>query len=226
MKFELLPQKAIKIGNELIIADLHLGYEESLAREGIYLPKAFDQMVTSLKSLTEKNHPKRLIINGDLKHSFVPFKREKIELETFFNKISPLVEEIIVIRGNHDVGIFWIKSLGVEILDELEIGNWKIVHGHKLVEGDRFIIGHEHPAIRLRDEVGALIKVPIFLKSENLIVMPAFSPWAYGNDILREIVSPFLRSLNTIAFEVFVPLETEMLSFGKLTELIRAIQRI
>ncbi|MCA6214527.1 metallophosphoesterase [Thermococcus bergensis] len=223
---ELLPQKAVKIGNSIIIADLHIGYEESMAKEGIYLPKAFRQMVTSVAALLKEQRPKRLIINGDLKHSFIPLKREKLELKAFFEEVIPLVEEIVVVRGNHDVGINWIRELGVEVVDELEIGKWKIVHGHKLVEGEKFIIGHEHPAIRLRDEVGALIKVPIFLVGEPLIVLPAFSPWAYGNDILREIVSPFLRDVNLFNFKVLVPLDKELLDFGKLGDLVKALQRI
>ncbi|NJE50091.1 metallophosphoesterase, partial [Thermococcus sp. 9N3] len=70
MKIEFLPQKAIKIKDNLIIADLHLGYEESLVQEGIYLPKAFNQMLTLLKGLVLREQPRRLIINGDLKHSF------------------------------------------------------------------------------------------------------------------------------------------------------------
>ncbi|ALV62657.1 ICC-like protein phosphoesterase [Thermococcus sp. 2319x1] len=224
--YELLPQKAIKIKNSIIIADLHIGYEESMAKEGIYLPKAFRQMVNSVLALLREERPKRLIINGDLKHSFIPLKREKLELKAFFGKVTPLVEEIVVVRGNHDVGISWVRELGVEVVDELEIGKWKIVHGHKLVEGEKFIIGHEHPAIRLRDEVGALIKVPIFLVGDPLIVLPAFSPWAYGNDILREIVSPFLRDVDLFNFKVLVPLDKELLDFGKLGDLIKALQRI
>lgn len=223
---ELLPQKAIKIKNSIIIADLHIGYEESMAKEGVYLPKAFRQMVDSVVALLKEERPKRLIINGDLKHSFIPLKREKLELRAFFERTLPLVEEVVVVRGNHDVGIGWIRELGVEVVDELEVGGWKIVHGHKLVEGERFIIGHEHPAIRLRDEVGALIKVPIFLVGETLIVLPAFSPWAYGNDILREIVSPFLKDASLFNLKVFVPLDKELLDFGKLGDLIRALQRI
>lgn len=223
---ELLPQKAVKIGNSIIIADLHIGYEESMAKEGIYLPKAFRQMVTSVAALLKEQRPKRLIINGDLKHSFIPLKREKLELKAFFEEVIPLVEEAVVVRGNHDVGVSWIKELGVEVVDEIELEGWKVVHGHKLVEGEKFIIGHEHPAIRLRDEVGALIKVPIFLVSETLIVLPAFSPWAYGNDILREIVSPFLKDACLSSFEVFVPLDEELLNFGKLGDLIRALQRL
>ncbi|RLF86434.1 metallophosphoesterase [Thermococci archaeon] len=224
--YELLPQKGLRIGNSIVIADLHIGYEESMAKEGVYLPKVFKQMLDSIVALLREERPKRLIINGDLKHSFIPLRREKFELKAFFEHTLPFVEEVIVVRGNHDVGISWVRELGVEIVDEIDIKGWKIVHGHKLVEGEKFIIGHEHPAIRLRDEVGALIKVPIFLVGETLIVLPAFSPWAYGNDVLREIVSPFLKHIKLSSFEVFVPLEKELLSFGKLDDLIRALQRI
>lgn len=226
MSLQLLPQKAIKLGNTLIIADLHLGFEESLAREGAYLPKAFDEMVSSLKGLLIKEKPKTLIINGDLKHSFIPFKRERLELRAFLEEIFPLVSKIIVVKGNHDVGISWIKEFGVEIVEKLEIKGYTITHGHQLIEGEKFIIGHEHPAIRLRDEVGALIKVPIFLISEDLIVLPAFTPWAYGNDILREIISPYLEKFDIRTSKILVPLEDEILDFGTLKKLIEALRKI
>ena len=226
MKVKVLPQRALKIGRNLVVADLHLGYEVSMAKEGVYLPPVFHRTINSLKFLLEREKPGRLIIAGDLKHSFVPFRQERLELETFFSEISPLVEEVILVRGNHDVGILWIRELGAEIMDEFEAGGWKIVHGHRLVEGERFIIGHEHPAVRLRDEVGALIKVPVFLRGENLIVLPAFSPWAYGNDVLREIVSPFLRYFDVSSSEVLVPVGDEVLSFGQLGKLSEILGRI
>ena len=113
----------------------------------------------------------------------------------------------------------------MEIVDELEISGWKLVHGHKPVEGERFIIGHEHPAIRLRDEVGAILKVPAFLFGERLIVLPAFSPWAYGNDVLREVVSPFLRFYRE-DFRVVVPVEGELLDFGRLSRLREVLKRL
>lgn len=218
MKPSPLPEKALKLGKNLIIADLHLGYEISMAREGFYLPRVFQEVVESLKNLIEKEKPKRLIINGDLKHSFIPEWREREELRAFFENINPLVNEIVLIRGNHDVGVGWVKKFGVDVLDELEVGEWKLVHGHKLVEGEKFIIGHEHPAIRIRDEVGATIKTPAFLIGERLIVVPAFSPWAYGNDVFREVVSPFMHAIKE-DFRVLVPLEEELLDFGRLSKL-------
>ncbi len=226
MKPTPLPGKTLKMGRNLIIADLHLGYEVSMAREGFYLPRVFQEVVGKLKAVLEEEKPKRLIVDGDLKHSFVPEWREREELKAFVGEVSPLVDELVLVRGNHDVGTLWLRELGVEVVDELELGGWKLVHGHKLVEGERFIIGHEHPAVRLRDEVGALVKVPAFLMSDELIVLPAFSPWAYGNDVLREIVSPFLRIYDVSRAHVLVPLGDELLDFGQLGKLSRALRKI
>ncbi|ASI99827.1 metallophosphoesterase [Thermococcus celer] len=221
-----LPGKALRLGNALVVADLHLGYEVSMAREGFYLPRVFHEVVANLKKLLRAERPKRLVIDGDLKHSFVPEWREKEELRAFVEEVSPMVEEIVLVRGNHDVGTLWLRELGVEVVDELELKGWKLVHGHKLVEGERFIIGHEHPAIRLRDEVGAIVKVPVFLMGEELVVLPAFSPWAYGNDVLREIVSPFLREYDPASARVLVPVDQELLDFGRLRDLSRALSSI
>jgi len=218
-----LPGKALKLRRALIIADLHLGYEVSMAREGFYLPRVFNEVVGRLKSLLERERPKILVVDGDLKHSFVPEWREREELKAFIEEIAPFVNELVLVRGNHDVGTLWLRELGVEIVDELELAGWKLVHGHKLVDGERFIIGHEHPSIRLRDEVGALVKVPVFLMGEKLIVLPAFSPWAYGNDVLREIVSPFLRAYDVSSARVLVPLDEELLDFGRLADLSRVL---
>lgn len=218
-----LPGKALKLGDTLVVADLHLGYEVSMAREGFYLPRVFRQVVVKLKSLIEREKPRVFVVDGDLKHSFVPEWREREELKAFVEEILPLVNELVLVRGNHDVGTLWLRELGVEVVDELEVGKWKLVHGHRLVDGERFVIGHEHPSIRLRDEVGALVKVPAFLMDERLIVLPAFSPWAYGNDVLREIVSPFLREYDLSDARVLVPLEDELLDFGRLGDLSRVL---
>ncbi|EEB74789.1 metallophosphoesterase [Thermococcus sp. AM4] len=226
MRVELLPQKALRIGSTLLVADLHVGFEAAMAEEGNYVPSLLRKMVADLRSLLLAGKFRRLVINGDLKHSFVPVRRERRELRAFFEGIEGLVDEIILVRGNHDVGITWLRELGVEIVDSLELAGWTVLHGHRLEEGERFIIGHEHPAIRLRDEVGASVKVPIFLRGDELIVLPAFSPWAYGNDVTREIVSPFLRKFETDSMRVIVPLENELLDFGELGKLKKTLRAL
>ncbi|NJE30370.1 metallophosphoesterase [Thermococcus sp. 18S1] len=224
MKPRPVPEKAVLLGKDLIIADLHIGFERSMAREGNYVPSLLDRLIGEVLTVVRRERPKRLIINGDLKHSFVPFRMEREELGRFFDALEGEVGEITVVRGNHDPGILWLRERGVEIVDRLEVGRWTLVHGHRLEEGERFIIGHEHPAIRLRDEVGASVKVPAFLWSERLIVLPAFSPWAYGNDVTREIVSPFLRKFDSSKLRVLVPVEGELLDFGELGRLTEVLK--
>lgn len=79
---------------------------------------------------------KGLIINGDFKYLFVFEWWEKIEFRIFFEEVFFLVLEIVLVRGNYDVGVFWLKEFGVEIVDEFEIGRWKFVYGYKFVEGE------------------------------------------------------------------------------------------
>ncbi len=226
MRLKFLPEKALSIGRTLVVADLHIGFEVAMAEEGNYVPSLLRKMVSDLRTILEAGKFKRLVINGDLKHSFIPVRREKSELRTFFEGIKGLIDEVILVRGNHDVGVAWLRELDIEIVDSLEIGGWTLVHGHRLEEGERFIIGHEHPAIRLRDEVGASVKVPAFLWGEKLIVLPAFSPWAYGNDVTREIVSPFLKVFDIDSMRVIVPIEGELLDFGKLGKLKETLRRL
>ena len=226
MRVEFLPEKALRIGKTLVIADLHIGFEMAMAREGNYVPRMLNRIIRDLTGLLKREKPKRLVIGGDLKHSFVPSRRERVELETFLTGVEGYVDEVILVRGNHDVGVLWLKELGVEIVDSLNLAGWTVVHGHRLEDGEKFIIGHEHPAIRLRDEVGASVKVPVFLSGERLIVLPAFSPWAYGNDVTREIVSPFLRRFEMGSMRVIVPVEGELLDFGNLGKLTETLRKL
>src|SRR5207247_10326233 len=53
-------------------------------------------------------------------------------------------------------------------------------------------MGHEHPAVKLKDELGATVSVPAFLVTERLVVLPAFSPLALGVDVSS---SPYLSPI-------------------------------
>ncbi|MFA4668564.1 metallophosphoesterase [Pyrococcus kukulkanii] len=227
MQPRIIPEKGVILGDYLIIADLHIGFEEALVKEGKYVPKLLREVINQLINIGKKYGVEKLIIDGDLKHSFVPERREFSEVSTFLESILREFSEVIVVRGNHDTGINWIRKFGVEVVDRAEVEGWTIVHGHEECECKRVIIGHEHPAIRLRDEVGATVKVSAFLRGENIIVLPAFSPWAYGNDLtLNEPISPILKNVDITQLEVIIPVEDEVLSFGKFGELIEAMRKI
>ena len=83
------------------------------------------------------------------------------------------------------------------------------------------IIGHEHPAINLKDGPRSE-KYKCFLKgkfkSYDLIVQPSFTPLIEGTDILAEdLLSPFLKK-NLYDFQVFI-VGDKVYDFGKIKKL-------
>lgn len=107
--------------------------------------------------------------------------------------------DLVLIRGNHDNFLRNILNRkGMELQKEFRVGEFRIVHGHETFDMEGItIIGHEHPSLKLRDTVGASVSISCFLALPNLVVLPAFSPLAYGTDIFqRPYISPVLNTLD------------------------------
>ena len=205
----------------IIINDLHLGFEEALARGLDYSDKAakyFPGMIVpriqlkkikeSLKNIYNLVKPRRIIINGDLKHAFDRLLRQERReirelLEFILNDLG--IKDLKIIRGNHDNFLRMIlRDYGLELQRELEIdiGSEKILitHGHVDVDitgYDAVIIGHEHPSLRCF----GTYKLPSFLfiptRSGNyVIVVPAIGPYQSGTTITpsaSEYLSPIIK---------------------------------
>ena len=214
----------------LAIADLHLGYEASLQAEHVAIPRfQLDSMTVRLKRLIDKYNPEKIIINGDMKHEFSRnMGQEWDEVE----KVLDIIEENatpIVIKGNHDNYLSTIVARrGIEIVDSYRIasGNLVFVHGHGPLhpkKGFR-VYGHEHPVVRLRDDVGARVSLPCFLYDEinNFLIMPAFSPLASGTNVLSPVESFMieeLRCLDISRARVYAIGEEGILDFGEVRKL-------
>jgi len=196
------PYRACLLEDAVIIADVHLGYEEAMTLDGTSIyHRQIEDLKRMLDEIFEKTGATKLIINGDLKHTFERASPEEWEdLPEFVEKALEKAKEIILIRGNHDTILGPIRRYErVKIVDELKIGDFKLVHGHRGVAEENLIIAHEHPMILLGDRVGGRVKVPCFLHHEELriTVLPAFSPIVGGTpvNLLRrgEFLSPILN---------------------------------
>ena len=221
----------IKDKRILIFSDFHIGYEEALNKQGILVPRfQFKDVIKRLeKTFSEVKKINKIIINGDLKHEFGKISeqewRETLRLLDF---LARQCKEIVLVKGNHDTILGPIaKKKKVSVVDYYFAGDVLITHGHKipnkniLKKAKTIIIGHEHPAISLREDV-RIEKFKCFLKGKykrkKLIVMPSFCLATEGTDILKEkTISPFLDQ-DLRNFQVFIVAD-KVYDFGKLKNL-------
>lgn len=230
---------ALYFNPALIIADVHIGYEEALNKQGVLLPRLqFDEIVGRIEGVFNRlknRNIEKIIINGDLKHEFGTIsEQEWRNTLKFLDLLAKHCNEIILIKGNHDTILGPIaKKRNVKVLDYFVIKFKKIktkenkiliAHGNKLPdkkvleEVDTIIIGHEHPAVSLK-EASKVEQYKCFLsgkyKGKNLIVQPSFNSISEGTDVLKDkIMSPFLQK-NLDNFDVYI-VEDKVYHFGKL----------
>lgn len=213
----------------LILADLHIGYEEALNKQGILVPRQQFQKIKKEISELLKLKPRIIIINGDLKHEFGEISRQ--EWRETLEMLDLMLEkaEVILIKGNHDTILEPIaRKKGLEIMGFYCIDSSRIciLHGDKIrIEKEVnkakiLIIGHEHPAVSLQEGMKSEIYKCFLLgrwKGKKLIVMPSFLPLVEGSDIKKErLLSPYLSDIKN--FKIFV-LGDRIYKFGRLKDL-------
>lgn len=215
----------------LVISDIHLGYEEALNKQGLLIPRLqFKDIVKNLEKVLEKKKFQKIIVNGDLKHEFGKISdqewRHSLSLLDLLSKHS---KNVTLIKGNHDTILGPIaKKKNLEIVDEFVTKDILIIHGNKEIKEEKLrkiktiIIGHEHPAISIREGLRAE-KYKCFLfgkyKRKNLIVMPSFNPILEGTDVARErLLSPYIKNIDEFAV-VAIGDDGTAFDFGKVKEL-------
>ena len=213
------PYPCICIDDTLIISDTHLGLEEQRERLGISIPiSVTNTIIEYIVKPIKRLNCKKVILLGDVKHEFgKPSSEEWFSVRKLIKSIREAGAEPEVVRGNHDNYIINIlRSMDVKLHDPyLSFDRYFLMHGHldledKFGDAEYILLGHEHPAITIRDDVNAKHRFKAFLvgKIDNrmVIVLPSASPLAYGNPVneLRkeELLSMLLRKYG---IDEFVP---------------------
>ena len=181
----------------LVISDLHLGFEGALAEQGVSIPRFQRRVILErLGKMLDRVKAEKVIVAGDFKHEFSRnLTDEWIEVKQVLRFLRDRVTPVLV-RGNHDNYLATILGdLKLPLHERFEAGGYTIVHGHEDVSTlAPIVMGHEHPAVKLKDELGAVVSVPAFLVTDALIVLPAFSPLALGVDVSSyPYLSPILN---------------------------------
>ncbi|MFW6040524.1 MAG: metallophosphoesterase [Thermoplasmatota archaeon] len=217
-----------------ILSDLHLGFEANLEEDGISIPRFQKKdILESLSTILDKYDPETVIINGDLKHEFGKNKKE--EFFEVMDIIDFLKEyrKLVIIRGNHDNFLKNItEKKGIPLHEEpIVIDDITVTHGHKAVDIEGLlIIGHEHPSIKIRDDMGSFIRLPCYLyhETKNILILPAFSPLAYGRDMLNsdKFISDAIKNENLENFQVYAVTDSGLMDFKKIRDIREAYPRI
>jgi putative SbcD/Mre11-related phosphoesterase len=205
----------------LLVSDTHLGLEDQREKVGMHIPgsimtQILECIVTPIKSL----NCKRIVLLGDIKHEFGrPSEAEWFSVKKFIKALRDNNCEPEVVRGNHDNYIIYVlKELGVKLHDpSLRFGDYYLTHGHQDLEDDygdakHIIIGHEHPAIVVKDDVGVKHRFKAFLSGtineQTVTVLPSISPLSYGNPMneisKNQYMTPLLKKYGVDNFTPYL----------------------
>lgn len=229
----ILPGGAAFLTDEkvLVVADMHLGAEAALEYEGLSIPRVQTRKIEEyMVGIIEMVHPSKVIVAGDLKHNFSRnLTQEWQDVERFIRVLrgKALLQ---VVRGNHDNYLnIILREHGIPFRNEVNVSGVRLLHGHKgELRNKTTIIGHIHPSIRLRDDVGASLKDQCFLldRDRRVLVLPALSLVAYGTDVVSHPSSDGMSPLlSDEGLSGFVPIvfskKGEPLEFPTVGELRR-----
>jgi putative SbcD/Mre11-related phosphoesterase len=160
----------------LVISDLHLGWEVSLARQGIHVPSQVPRLLDKLRHIIADTHPSKVVLLGDVKHAV-----GKVELEEwkyvpeFFEGLVEIIPEVQVIPGNHDGNLEPLTPPNVKISTSEGIMFWNTVglfHGHAwpsppLVGCKFLVMGHLHPVVMFKDPLGFRITRQAWVRAKS-----------------------------------------------------------
>ncbi len=160
----------------LVIADLHLGWEVTLARKGIHVPSQVPRLLAKLRKVLDDTRPQQLVLLGDVKHAVA-----KVELEEwkyvpeFFEKLIELIQTVHVIPGNHDGNLEPLTPPSVKIGRSTGLTFWNSVglfHGHawpspSLLGCKYLVMGHLHPVVVFKDPLGFRITRQVWLRAKS-----------------------------------------------------------
>jgi hypothetical protein len=197
----------------LIVADLHFGIEADLAAHGMYFKSRSAARLDRLMKTIDAADPDGLILLGDTKHSIPTLTRQEFhEMPAILENLRKRIP-LMVFPGNHDIGIErFLREGELQPRDGMVIDGVGYLHGHMYpspsLAGHLIVVGHHHPLVSIRDEVGCALQSPAYIKTTvdtvglgmeetpagdaatRILFVPSFNEIA-GYDILRIVKNPF-----------------------------------
>ncbi len=174
----LLPYPAALVKSQglrtVVVADLHIGWELALSQKGIHVPSQTPKLLKKLVDVVSRYKADRLLILGDVKHTVASAETlEWRDVPEFFSALERQVNEVLVVRGNHDGNIEPLLPESVKVLPSTGtvIGDVGLFHGHRwpspgLLGCRTLVMGHVHPVVVFRDPAGFRVTRQVWVKAD------------------------------------------------------------
>jgi len=146
----------------LIVTDIHIGFENSMASNEIFIGKnsSINETIQELSEIIDTENPDSIILLGDIKSSIKSISRnEWDEIPMFFEKIRKKCD-VILVPGNHDANIQRLIPDNITMISSTGMveENVLLTHGHTMPSEnfshvDKIIMGHVHPVFFQEDSI-------------------------------------------------------------------------
>jgi hypothetical protein len=216
----------LEAADTLVVADLHLGRAQTAA---VDLPLGEGADVRGrLDTLLDAVEPATVVLAGDVLHSFdhVPTGVSKT-LRNVRHRVEDAGATLVVLQGNHDTMLPTLLDAPLQSSYRATEGTL-VFHGHHepTETADRYVVGHEHPAIEIEGQrYPCVLQCADQYDGATVVVVPAFTRLAKGTLVNRldasETNTPLLTDLRRC--RPIVRLDDESLAFPPLGEFERLL---
>lgn len=214
----------------LVVTDLHIGFESTLASNEIFIGKntAIKETIEELSEIINSKKPDSLILLGDIKSSIKNIsKTEWIDVPLFFDEIKEKCE-VILIPGNHDANIQKLVPEGISLISSTGMVEEKTLftHGHTMPSEnfsaiEKIIMGHLHPVFFKEDSIvnGQRVWVTLRTDKENIFpsqsgeieitIMPSFNRYFYATNKrkYKKSISPIVEKIKNVTTAKIITLD-------------------
>jgi len=214
----------------LIVTDIHIGFENTLASNEIFIGKnsTINETIQELLEIIDKEKPDSVILLGDVKSSIKSISiNEWDEVPMFFKKISEKCD-VTLVPGNHDANIQKLVPDNISMISSTGMvdENILLTHGHTMPSEnfshvDKIIMGHIHPVFFQKDSVINGQRVWISMKTEKenifpnksgeleIIIIPSFNKYFYATHRkkYKKSISPIINKIKSISNARIVTLD-------------------
>ncbi len=172
------PALLVRDGSErvLVVADLHIGWEMNLTMRGIHIPSQTSRLQKRLLEIIGKTRPTRLVLLGDIKQAVPKITMEEWKaVPEFLEVIQKVVEDILIVPGNHDGDLEPLTPSSTKLAPAGGIVFGRkvrvsIFHGHawpvpEAFSADVLVMSHIHPVVWFKDKLELWMVKQVWVKT-------------------------------------------------------------